>query len=375
MPKVKQRLPYFSRQHMICGLLYKKRAQLFNLHPLMGFKKKLRNIILGQPQKMVVTMHKRPDGDALGSALAFGKVLAQFGHDVKVVSPTAYPVFLGWMPGIEEVVVAETTNKKELTAMIEQATTIFCLDFAEYHRLGIIADEVRNASATKMVIDHHPLVEHMISDGDQLFCLPEVPATAMILYDLLVDMGMEKAIDEDMATCLYVGVVSDTGFFVHKNVNANAHLIAAKLMNRGLNVHNVHYQLTSNTPLYRLYFIAHAIAHRLVVLPEQHLAYFAIPRSDIKKFKLKTGDTGGLISYALNIENIYVAGLLTEQKNSVHISLRSLGNLPMNKLSEAHFNGGGHMNAAGGIAFTTLEAVGKKLEQVARDLLQQYAVF
>ena len=214
----------------------------------------------------------------------------------------------------------------------------------------------------------------MISGGDQLFCLPEVPATAMILYDLLVDMGMEKAIDEDVATCLYVGVVSDTGFFVHANVNANTHVIAAKLMNRGLDVHNVHYHLISNTPLNRLKFIAHAIAHRLVVLPEQHLAYFAIPRSDVKKFKLKTGDTGGLISYALNIQNIYVAGLLTEQKNSVHISLRSLGNLPINKLAEAHFNGGGHMNAAGGIAFTTLEAVGKKLEDAARDLLQQYAV-
>ena len=177
-----------------------------------------------------------------------------------------------------------------------------------------------------------------------------------------------------MATALYVGIVSDTGFFCHSNVNADVHIIAARLLEKGIDFNHIHYQLLSNIALNRLQFTAHAIQNRLVVLPKQYLAYFAIPRADITTFKLKSGDTGGLITHALGIEGIYIAGKLTEQRDAIHISLRSFGDIPINKLAEKYFDGGGHMNAAGGISSLSLAETGKKLERATKDFLRAHTL-
>ncbi len=320
----------------------------------MDFKNTFHSIIIGPPKHMVVTMHKRPDGDALGSSLALAKVLRFYGHTVKVVSPTIYPQFLSWMPGIDEVVIAERTTKKFISDIVTQADFIFCLDFAEYHRLGDIADIVRTSQALKIVIDHHPIAGEKITS--MLLCLPNVSATAVILYDLLMELHMMQAIDLNVAICLYVGVATDTGFFCNANTNSDVHTMVAQLLALGVNANHIYHELTGNMSLRRLKFIAHAIQNRLVIVPKCHLGYFAITREDMKQFKLQSGDTGGLITYALNVRNVYVAGLLTEQKdNSVHISLRSFGDFPVNKLAEIYFKGGGHTNAAGAISHDSLE--------------------
>ena len=159
----------------------------------MVFSKKFHPIITGQKRRIVVTMHKRPDGDALGSALALGRLLRRHGHDVQVISPTVYPAFLDWLPDIDKVIVAEKAPRKKLESIISRSDIIFCLDFSEYHRLGIIADYVRASHATKIVIDHHPCLAPPISTDEWTLCLPDMPATTIILYHLFVEMGLNAS--------------------------------------------------------------------------------------------------------------------------------------------------------------------------------------
>ena len=319
----------------------------------------LKNLLVAS-RKIAITVHKRPDGDAIGSALALANLCQKLGDkEVTIVSPTIYPRFLSWMPGIENIIVAEKNDPQAIKKILHQADLLVCLDFGEYHRVGNIADDVRTTPARKVIIDHHPEYEDM---QGMMIRDPEAAATALMLHDLFVAMDFEKLIDKEVATALYIGIATDTGFFSNSNTSASAHSVAAKLIEKGVDVGIVNYHLQGNAPLRKLLFMAHVIRHRLVVSKKHGFAYLAIPRADFRKFNLGSGETGGLVQYIFNIEGVTVAVLLTEQKESVHLSFRSFGEKSVNKFATEHFNGGGHKNAAGGIYHGTLPKATEKLD-------------
>jgi len=308
--------------------------------------------ILNQPFKAVITAHQKPDGDAMGSTLGLYHFLKQLGHEVTVVSPTNWAAFLNWMPGVDQVIDFEA-NKKEASQIVSDADYVFCLDFNILHRTKHLEPVIRDSKALKILIDHHqqpdtPSFAYGISDV-------KMSSTCEMVYDFIVQSGHSNLINLDIATCLYTGLMTDTGSFRFPSTTASVHKIVAHLKELGLQHAKIHENIYDNSTEGRLKFMGNAFLNRMTVLPELKTAIMAIPKSDIYKFELKTGDTEGLVNYLLSIEGIKFAAILIDREEERKWSFRSKGNFDVNIFARTHFEGGGHANAAGGRSSKSLD--------------------
>jgi phosphoesterase RecJ-like protein len=308
--------------------------------------------ILNQPFKAVITAHQKPDGDAMGSTLGLYHFLKQLGHEVTVVSPTNWAAFLNWMPGVDQVIDFEA-NKKEASQIVADADYVFCLDFNILHRTKHLEPVIRDSKALKILIDHHqqpdiPSFAYGISDV-------KMSSTCEMVYDFIVQSGHSNLINLDIATCLYTGLMTDTGSFRFPSTTASVHKIVAHLKELGLQHAKIHENIYDNSTEGRLKFMGNAFLNRMTVLPEFKTAVMAIPKSDIYKFELKTGDTEGLVNYLLSIEGIKFAAILIDREEERKWSFRSKGNFDVNIFAKTHFEGGGHANAAGGSSSKSLD--------------------
>jgi phosphoesterase RecJ-like protein len=308
--------------------------------------------ILNQPFKAVITAHQKPDGDAMGSTLGLYHFLKQLGHEVTVVSPTNWAAFLNWMPAVDQVIDFEA-NKKEASQIVADADYVFCLDFNILHRTKHLEPVIRDSKALKILIDHHqqpdtPSFAYGISDV-------KMSSTCEMVYDFIVQSGHSNLINLDIATCLYTGLMTDTGSFRFPSTTASVHKIVAHLKELGLQHAKIHENIYDNSTEGRLKFMGNAFLNRMTVLPEFKTAVMAIPKSDIYKFELKTGDTEGLVNYLLSIEGIKFAAILIDREEERKWSFRSKGNFDVNIFARTHFEGGGHANAAGGSSSKSLD--------------------
>jgi phosphoesterase RecJ-like protein len=308
--------------------------------------------ILNQPFKAVITAHQKPDGDAMGSTLGLYHFLKQLGHEVTVISPTNWAPFLDWMPGVDQVIDFEA-NKKEASQIVADADYVFCLDFNILHRTKHLEPIIRDSKALKILIDHHqqpdtPSFAYGISDV-------KMSSTCEMIYDFIVQSGHSNLINLDIAACLYTGLMTDTGSFRFPSTTASVHKIVAHLKELGLQHAKIHENIYDNSTEGRLKFMGNAFLNRMTVLPEYKTAVMAIPKSDIYKFELKTGDTEGLVNYLLSIEGIKFAAILIDREEERKWSFRSKGNFDVNIFARTHFEGGGHANAAGGRSSKSLD--------------------
>jgi bifunctional oligoribonuclease and PAP phosphatase NrnA len=319
--------------------------------------------LLSTPKRIVITVHQRPDADALGTGLGLAALLKKQHHQVQVITPTAYPAFLDWLPGASEVIVYDQGQQERSFTLLDKAEVIFCVDFPGLNRLHDMEPKVRDAAATKVVIDHHPETEEF---GNLIFREPRAAATAELLYEIIEALGAQALVDRDIAECLYAGIMTDTGSFRNPNTTDKTHFIAASLMRHGADVAKVSRLVYENNPLNKLEFLGFALSHRFVVLKEYNAAYFFIRVEDYKKYSLQTGDTEGLVNCALSVQGIVVAAVIKEKKDAVRLSLRSSGEVPVNLWAEEYFEGGGHKNAAGGVSYLTLEETIAKFEHLVK---------
>ena len=320
--------------------------------------------IIAETKRIVIIMHARPDGDALGASLGLAKLLKKVRHQVAVISPTIYPAFLDWLPGTDSLIIAEDEQEAKMGRLFSEAELIFCVDFSTLSRINGLAKWVHNATATKVIIDHHPDLEPF---ADILFWDTKAAASAELVYQLIEKLDEKALIDEDIANCLYTGIVTDTNSFKNPNTTSSTLRVAASLIELGANPSNVNRLIYDNNSLDRLQFISFAISQRLVVLPEQHTAYFVIQKEDYKRYHLQSGDTEGLVNYALSLQGVFFAALLKEKEGLVHLSLRSISDFAVNTFAKKNFNGGGHKNAAGGISALTLAETVDKFEQLVKN--------
>jgi phosphoesterase RecJ-like protein len=319
--------------------------------------------LLSSSQKIVITVHQRPDADALGTGLGLAALLKKQHHQVHVIAPTAHPAFLNWLPGASEVIICSQGQQDRSFELLNKADIIFCVDFPTLNRLHFMEPIVRNATATKVVIDHHPTTEKF---GDLIFREPKSAATAEVLYEMIEVLGAQALVDQDIAECLYAGIMTDTGSFKHANTTPKTHCIAASLMRHGADVAKVSRLVYDNNSLSKLEFLGFALSHRFVVLREYHTAYFFIKAEDYKKYHLQTGDTEGLVNYALSLRGIVLAAVVKEKKDAVRLSFRSSGEVPVNLWAQEYFEGGGHKNAAGGVSYLSLEKTLTKFENLVK---------
>lgn len=325
---------------------------------------------LDTPKKIVITTHHKPDADALGSSLGMANYLIKKGHHVQVITPSDYPDFLKWMKGNDDVAVFSEDNRDWVRNQIDQAEVIITLDFSVLSRINDMGEMVREAKGFKVNVDHHLAPEDF---ADFQLWDTKAAATCELCYELIFALGDESMIDEDIANCLYAGIMTDTGGFRHSNTTKNVHEVVAKLIELGANNSQVAKNIYDKSSLNRLRFLGFALGENLQVIEDYHTAYFALKDRDLAKFNSKTGDTEGLVNYALSIEGITLGALFKETSEGVKISLRSTGEFPANEIASRFFNGGGHRNAAGGRVFESLEDTVEKFKSILNEYKDQLA--
>ncbi|MBU6306787.1 MAG: DHH family phosphoesterase [Bacteroidetes bacterium] len=308
--------------------------------------------LLHQPQKVVITTHQKPDADAMGSSLALGHYLRKKGHEVSVISPTNWAGFVDWMPGTALVINYDQHQQKS-KQLLTQADLLFCLDFNIFHRTKSMTEVLYSLSCKKVLIDHHqePDVASFtfgVSDTSK-------SSTCEMIYDFIVGANDADLIDQDIAECIYAGVVGDTGSFRFASAHAGVHAMVADLKRRGLDHGKIHEGLYDNFLENRLRFIGHVLLHRMEIFYEHNTALIAIPKSDLVKFNIRTGDTEGLVNYPQSIQGIRFAALVIDRDEERKWSFRSKGQFDCNTFARTYFEGGGHYNAAGGRSSQSLE--------------------
>jgi phosphoesterase RecJ-like protein len=300
--------------------------------------------LLENRKKIVITTHKSPDGDAIGSSLGLAGVLQKSGHQVNVIIPDAAPGFLGWMKGADMLLDSEQ-DFDQAQGLISDAEVLFALDYNRLDRTGLLAAPFAQASGVKVMIDHH------IDPSDEFdVVLSDVTAssTAELVFRFLSELNLKQHIDADLAACLYAGIMTDTGSFKFSSTSAETHRIAAELIDMGLVPDRVHSAIFDTSSYDRLQLIGHALSKKLDYDFKTGVSVIALSLAEKNRFKYQKGDTEGLVNYGLAIEGSRMSIFLSEELNMTKCSLRSKGEVDVNLIARAHFNGGGHKNAAGG---------------------------
>ncbi|THV62647.1 MULTISPECIES: bifunctional oligoribonuclease/PAP phosphatase NrnA [Chryseobacterium] len=308
------------------------------------------NTLLTQESRIVILTHYNPDGDAIGSSLGLKHYLKAKGIHAEVIVPNDFPKFLKWMPESKKVIIAE--YKRKLAAdMIAGADVIFCLDFNSPSRIGLLGDWLIKAPGKKILIDHHQQPEQF----DFVYSDTVIPATSQMIYHFIEAMNDEKLVNQDMAECLYTGIMTDTGGFRFRSTSATTHRIIANLIEHGADPA----MITSNTwdtnTVSRLHLLA-LVLGRIEVVNDGTVAILSLTRNELKEFGFQKGDTEGFVNYGLSIAGVKMSAFFMEDlyEDFVKISFRSKDDVDVNQFSRKYFNGGGHINAAGGKSLDSL---------------------
>lgn len=321
--------------------------------------------LLQTPQKVVITTHQKPDGDAMGSSLGLYHFLTAMGHTVHVISPTNWASFLNWMPGIKGVIDFESYQHKA-TELSSEANFIFCLDFNTLSRIKHFEKPVAQSKALRVLIDHHqePQTEAFA------FGISNVTksSTCEMVYDFIMQSPNKHLLDVTIAQCLYTGVMTDTGSFRFPSTTASVHAMVAHFKELGLEHTPIHDHVYDNFLENRLRFTGHVLLNRMDILYEYNTAIMSIPKADLLKFDIKTGDTEGLVNYLQTIQGIKLAAIVIDRDEERKWSFRSKGDFDVNEFARKHFEGGGHKNAAGGRSSLSLE----KTTQHFYNVIKQY---
>jgi bifunctional oligoribonuclease and PAP phosphatase NrnA len=317
------------------------------MQQIQGFKE-----YMGQPRKVVIVTHHKPDADALGSSLGLSGYLIKKGHQVQVITPSDYPEFLQWMPGNDQVIIYDKSKETLISQVISDAEIIFCLDFSALDRIHNLTPLVRASKAKKVLIDHHLEPEQF---ADYNFWDVNSASTAGLVFRLIDKLTDCQFISPDIANCLYAGLMTDTGGFRHSNTRQEEFIIASELVRLGANPTQVSKLIYDTNSLERLRLMGYVLSEKLKVLPEYNTAYMTLSQEEQKKFGSQTGDTEGFVNYGLSIKGIKLSVTIYERKDNIKLSFRSLGDFSVNALARKHFEGGGHKNASGGSSKLTLE--------------------
>lgn len=310
-----------------------------------------------QANKIVITAHKSPDGDSIGSSLAFYFLCKKWGKEVVVIHPDEAPDYLKWAPGAADIIVFDQSTE-DATGYLMGADLLVCLDYNEPSRVGNDMQMPLEASlAKKAMLDHH------LNPSD--FCaitLSDISAcsTCEVIFNWLKAIGRESDVDQTIGSCIYLGIMTDTGSFRFPSVSSSTHEIAAFLLQVGVKHFEIHEAVFDTNTIDRIRLKGYALSEKLVCLPNLPIAYASMSEAELNRFNYQKGDTEGLVNQVLGIQGIKMAVFFAEKDGKIKISFRSKGEFYVNKLAGDHFNGGGHAYASGGISDESLDATIQK---------------
>ena len=318
--------------------------------------------LLAKKQRCVILPHKNPDGDALGSTLALYHFLNKKGHDCSLISPNEYPSFLAWLPGEENIICFSKEEEKSI-ALIKAANVIFTLDFNALGRIAPMDEHIKTSTATKVMIDHHEAPQDYAA---LMYSNPVLGSTCEMVFNVL-HTWEESLLDQSIATCLYTGIMTDSGSFRFPSTTATTHKIVARLLELGVNHAQVHQKIYDSYRFERLQLLGITL-NNLKRIDNLNAVYTTLSQEELDRCDFKKGDTEGFVNYGLSLNGIKLAVILIENKQEgiIKMSFRSKGDFDVNQFAREHFNGGGHINAAGGASHVSLEKTKIKLEQAIR---------
>lgn len=331
--------------------------------------------LLSIPKKIVLIPHKNADGDAIGSCLALYHLFQSKNHRVKVVSPNSYPHFLKWLPASEKVIQFDYQNQQS-KRHIAEADLIFLLDFNDLSRVGTEMQKfLETYDGTFIMIDHHQQPSEIAT---YLFSDTSICATAQMIYHFLENIEEVESITPNIATCLYTGILTDTGSFRFPNTTPTTHRIIANLIEKGADNSAIYNHIFDTNSYGRLQLLGQSLKN-LKIDEAHNTAYITLTESEKKANNFSKGDTEGVVNYALSIKNIIFGVIFIEDKEQkiIKISFRSKGSFSVNQFARKHFEGGGHDNAAGGRSDENMQETITKflslLPQYKEDLNNSYA--
>lgn len=314
---------------------------------------------LAEPKRIVLVPHRNPDGDAMGACLGMARFLEQTGHQARVLSPNDFPDFLKWLPGAEGVSLYEKAQDQG-RELLQWAELVFTLDFNALDRTGEMETAFADVTGNFILIDHHPEPGHYAA---VCYSDTSVSSTCELVFNTIEALdGLDK-IDGATASCLYTGIMTDTGSFKFASTSPRTLRVAARLMELGADHAEIHRQVYDTNRPQRLQLLGRALGN-LRILPARRTAYITLSQDELDACDFQKGDTEGFVNYGLSLDGVVLAAIFIENRAEgiVKISLRSQGTFDVNAMARAHFEGGGHRNAAGGRSTQTLEETTRRFE-------------
>lgn len=322
-------------------------------------------LLLATPKKIAIIPHRGPDGDAMGSTLALYHFLLKNNHQPTVIAPNDFPDFLAWLPGSETVKIFEK-DTENCTKILQEAELVFTLDFNAFHRTGEMEHTLAKLTAPFIMIDHHQKPDdyaaYMYSDTS-------FGSTCEMVYNFISFLDKKEDLDKTIATCIYTGILTDSGSFRFPGTTGNTHRIIAELIDLGVENTQIPVLLFDNSSYSRLQLLGRALQN-LKILEAHKTSYTSLTQDELDSFNYVKGDTEGIVNYGLSIKGIVFTAIFIENKDEkiIKISFRSQGGFDVNQFARDHFNGGGHSNAAGGRSDVSMEETLKKFEDLVNKL-------
>ena len=322
-------------------------------------------LLLATPRKIAIIPHRGPDGDAMGSTLGLYHFLIKNNHQARVIAPNDFPDFLAWLPGSETVKIFEK-DTENCTQILEEAEIIFTLDFNAFHRTGEMEHTLAKLKATFIMIDHHQKPDDYAA---YTYSDTSFGSTCEMVYNFILLLDKKSDLDKTIATCLYTGILTDSGSFRFPKTTGNTHRIVAELIDLGAENTEIPVLLFDNSSYSRLQLLGCALKN-MKILEEYKTSYTSLTQEELDSFNYVKGDTEGIVNYGLSIKDIVFTAIFIENKeeNIIKISFRSQGGFDVNQFARDNFNGGGHINAAGGRSELSMEETLNKFEALVKKL-------
>ncbi|CAD0009205.1 DHH family phosphoesterase [Flavobacterium chungangense] len=322
-------------------------------------------LLLSTPKKIAIIPHRGPDGDAMGSTLGLYHFLLKNNHQPTVIAPNDFPNFLAWLPGSETVKIFEK-DTENCTKILEEADLIFTLDFNAFHRTGDMEHTLAKLTAPFIMIDHH---EKPHNYAAYTYSDTSYGSTCEMIYNFILFLDKKEDLDKTIATCIYTGILTDSGSFRFPKTTGNTHRIVAELIDLGVENTEIPVLLFDNSSYSRLQLLGRALQN-MKIFSEHKTSYTFLTQEELDSFNYVKGDTEGIVNYGLSIKDIIFTAIFIENKEEkiIKISFRSQGGFDVNQFARDHFNGGGHTNAAGGKSEVSMEETLKKFEDLVIKL-------
>lgn len=319
--------------------------------------------LLAVPKDIVLTTHRNPDGDAVGSMLGMYHYLNQHGHTVRMIAPSEYPEFLAWLPDADRILIYDLEPERG-REWIERADLLFALDYNDLDRVDKMGEVISEVDARKVLVDHHLLPgafpDYSLWDVD-------ASSTCELVFDFIALMGDKRRINHRIGDCLFTGILTDTGSFKY-STSPKLFRIVAELLEMGVNDQQLQDLIFNSMDEKGLRLLGHCLYNRMEILEEYHTGIITLTKEDYETYNIQRGDTEGIVNFLLKLKNVKLAAFIHEQPTITKLSLRSKGDFSVQEIARDHFKGGGHKNASGGASFIGLNATVKKF----KSLLPEY---